>query len=86
MSYQVKISTRAWRELKRLHGEVNERIEFAIASLTEDPRPTGCRKMEGTTNQWRICVGEYRIIYFVDDVSKEVLINHIGHRRDVYRV
>ena len=86
MGYQIKISTRTRHKLNRLNSEINERIVSAIASLTENPRPVGCRKIEGVNNQWRIRVGEYRIIYSVDDLSKEVLINHIGHRRDVYRV
>lgn len=49
-----------------------------------DPRPSGCRKLAGTDDRYRIRVGNYRIIYRIDDGRVAVLVLVIGHRREVY--
>jgi mRNA interferase RelE/StbE len=57
----------------------------AIRALAEDPRPTGSRKLTGSVNDWRIRVGDYRIVYEIADAIRIVRINRVRHRRDVYR-
>lgn len=54
--------------------------------LSEDPRPRVARKMRGTGNleDWRVRVGDYRIVYRVDDEAEEILVLDIGHRQSVY--
>jgi mRNA interferase RelE/StbE len=84
MSYRVMLSSQAKRELDRLHGDIHKRLISSIEHLAENPRPHGCLKIQGKINEWRIRVGEYRIVYIVDDSAREILIRHIGHRRDVY--
>ena len=84
MTYRLSILPRAQRELERLHSGIYERIRDAIRALGEEPRPSGCRKLSGRAG-WRIRVGDYRVIYEVDDSAAEVTVLHIGHRRDVYR-
>jgi mRNA interferase RelE/StbE len=64
---------------------VQQRIDTAILALAMEPRPRGVRKMQGGHDQYRIRVGDYRILYRIDDSQRRVLIVHIGHRRDVYR-
>lgn len=56
----------------------------AIEALAGDPRPHGCRKLTGAEDLWRIRVGDYRVVYQVDDAEMLVLIATAGHRRDVY--
>lgn len=50
----------------------------------EEPRPSGCKKLKGREG-WRIRVGDYPVVYDIDDDAQTALILNIGHRRDVYR-
>lgn len=71
MSYGLLILRRAQRELSGLPRENYERIRNAVAGLAENPRPPGCRKLVGREG-WRIRVGDYRVIYEIDDTTKQV--------------
>lgn len=57
----------------------------AIIGLSHDPRPAGVRKLVGTDCDWRIRIGEHRIVYTIDDDAGLVTIMRVSHRRDVYR-
>jgi mRNA interferase RelE/StbE len=83
MNYRIEILRRAQKELADLPKEVYQRVCESIQSLAEDFRPSGCVKLKGREG-WRIRVGNYRILYQIDDQQKTVTIVHIGHRRDVY--
>lgn len=83
MSYSINILRRSQKELSDLSQEIYPKICEALRSLAENPRPTGCLKLKGREG-WRIRVGNYRILYKIDDQEKIVTIVHIGHRRDVY--
>ena len=69
---------------RRLRGSVADRIAAAIVGLGIDPRPTGSVRLAGR-DDFRIRVGDYRIVYAVDDAKDLVLIARIAHRRDVCR-
>lgn len=84
MIYSVFILRRAQKELSKLPPEAYERMKNAVRSLSEHPKPEGCRKLIGR-NGWRIRVDDYRVIYEINDEEQAVTILHIGHRRDVYR-
>lgn len=85
MSYTVFLSVRARSELKALHREIVKRLDRHIAELSSNPRPPGCKKLRSKTLEgWRVRVGDYRILYQIDDQNKRVLIYRVGHRRDVY--
>jgi mRNA interferase RelE/StbE len=84
MTYAIAILRRAQRELQRLPHEDYERVREAIRALARNPRPPGCLALTGRTG-WRIRVGNYRVIYEINDVQHTVTILHVGHRRDVYR-
>jgi len=60
------------------------RILTAIGDLSEDPRPPGCRKMEGV-DLYRIRVGDWRVLYQIRDFRLMVVVVQVGHRREVYR-
>jgi len=84
MKYRVSILRRAQKELANLPSEAFERVRDPLRSLADDPRPLGCKKLQGREG-WRIRVGNYRVLYKIDDDQHTVEVVHIGHRRDVYR-
>jgi mRNA interferase RelE/StbE len=84
MSYSLSVLRRAQKELADVPAADQERIAAAIHDLGEDPRPSGCRKLTGREG-WRIRVGNFRVIYEIDDGQRLVTVLHIGNRRDVYR-
>jgi mRNA interferase RelE/StbE len=57
----------------------------AIDGLAANPRPPGVKKLRGTRDLWRIRVGDYRVIYRVDDAKRLVDISHVRHRREAYQ-
>ena len=83
MNYAVSILRRAQKELGQLSSPSFERVCDATRTLAENPRPSGCRKLVGRDG-WRIRVGDYRVIYQIDDPARTVLVLHVGHRRDIY--
>jgi mRNA interferase RelE/StbE len=84
MTYTVSILRRAQRELQQLPRGEYARVRDAIRALGHDPRPTGCLALTGRAG-WRLRVGDYRVIYEIDDTQHLVTILHVGHRRDIYR-
>lgn len=56
-----------------------------ITALEQDPRPSGCKKLRGATNTYRIRSGDYRVVYTIEDAELLVLVVRVGHRREVYR-
>ena len=85
MPYTVLLRPAADRDRRSLPPDTHQRIAQALLSLEADPRPSGVAKLAGSHARWRIRVGDYRIIYEVDDSSLQVLILRIAHRREVYR-
>ncbi|MEJ2670713.1 MAG: type II toxin-antitoxin system RelE/ParE family toxin [Deltaproteobacteria bacterium] len=83
--YDVYLERAAERDLKKLPLKVFHRIIIQIKSLGENPRPTGCRKITGSKQDWRIRIGNYRIIYEIDEKSRTVNIMRIRYRREAYR-
>jgi mRNA interferase RelE/StbE len=85
MSYIISIRKQALKELGDLPLKDSRKIVAAIDSLAENPRPAGCKKLKGETEYiWRIRVGDYRILYKIDDEIRIVEIRKIGNRKDVY--
>ena len=84
MSHAVSILRRAQREVEDLPQDVYRRVAVALRDLADNPCPPGCQKLSAR-DAWRIRVGDYRVIYEIDDAGRTVLIVHVGHRRDVYR-
>ncbi|MFE1743765.1 type II toxin-antitoxin system RelE/ParE family toxin [Coleofasciculus sp. H7-2] len=82
--YQVTIQPSAQKQLNSLPAEIISRIEPRIIGLANDPRPDDCRKLKGRQNRWRIRVGDYRIIYSIDDETFTLYILTVAHRREVY--
>ncbi len=83
-AYEVYLERAAEQDLKRLSAINFKRIIPRIQALTENPRPVGCRKISGSKNDWRIRVGDYRVIYEVEDEKKIVRVMRVKHRREAY--
>lgn len=83
--YEVLIERTAEHDLKTLPTAVLNRIVPRIRALAETPRPLGCHKLTGSKNDWRIRIGDYRVVYEIDDSRKRVRIFRVRHRREVYR-
>ncbi len=84
-AYAVMFAPAADRELRRLPEAVQRRIIAAVETLQENPRPVGTKKLAGTEDLWRVRVGEYRVVYQIDDDRLLVLVVRVAHRKDVYR-
>jgi mRNA interferase RelE/StbE len=84
--YEIVVKRKASKAIARLPESVFGRVERAIDDLAADPRPRGAVKMRGTGRheEWRVRIGDYRVIYRVDDEAKEVVILAVGHRGSVY--
>jgi mRNA interferase RelE/StbE len=84
VSWQIEIARDARKELERLPTQIQIRIGKAILALEENPFPHGCKKLKNRDG-FRIRVGDYRVLYFVDTKAKQIVVGVIGHRREVYR-
>ena len=82
--FQVSFVRSARKELERLDATLVERIFPHIEGLTTEPRPRGCKKLRGATDLWRLRVGDYRIIYRIDDAARLVEILAVRHRSAAY--
>jgi mRNA interferase RelE/StbE len=82
--YSVMISKSARREVKRIPASVVERIAAVIRAFPGQPRPHGSLKLEGEEDTYRIRVGNYRIVYEINDANKTVFITCVRHHREAY--
>ncbi|GAA4464185.1 type II toxin-antitoxin system RelE/ParE family toxin [Nemorincola caseinilytica] len=84
--YRIVVKPSAARELKKLPRIIATAIAKKIDGLADNPRPEGCKKLVGNKEDlWRVRVGNYRVLYAIDDTIRIVDIHHIGNRRDIYR-
>jgi len=83
--YEVYLERAAENDLKRLPRSTFHRIISQIRALADNPRPSGCRKLAGSKKDWRIRIGDHRVLYEIDEKVKAVRIMRVRHRREVYR-
>ena len=83
--YRIHFAGRAERAFRKLSPEVQRRLDPAILALADNPRPPGCLKLSGPDSLWRIRVGDYRIVYQIQDEILLILVVNVGHRREIYR-
>ena len=82
--YSVELKVSARKELERLPAKLIERIFPKLEGLASDPRPAGCKKLKGGQREWRIRVGDYRVVYTIDDEKLLVSVMRVRHRSEVY--
>jgi mRNA interferase RelE/StbE len=83
-SYSVEVKPPARKELEALPDNVLARVLQKMDSLRSAPRPAGCKKLKGYKDQWRVRVGDWRVVYIIDDAAKLISITRIAHRGEVY--
>ena len=83
-SYRVAFTSSAAKELKKLSSELVARIAPRLENLATNPRPPGCKKLQGGDREWRIRIGDYRVVYIIDDAKLLVEVTRIRHRSEVY--
>ena len=81
--YRLDISRSAIKELEELPGSVIERVREKIRALSSEPRPPGSKKLRDRRD-WRVRVGDYRILYTIDDSQRVIDIGAIRHRSKAY--
>jgi mRNA interferase RelE/StbE len=84
LTYSVSILRSAQKSLGALAPIQQARLISAIRGLASNPRPPGAKKIIGR-QAWRIRVGDYRVIYEIDDADLTILVVDMGHRREIYR-
>ncbi len=85
MTYQIEFVKQAAKQFRALPAQEQERLQSKIDALATEPRPIGVIQLAGEENLYRIRVGDYRIVYSIQDAQLLVLVVKIGHRKDVYR-
>lgn len=83
--YRVELKPEIEGQLAKIPTRRRQRVADAINELADDPRPHGCKKLQGLGNVYRVRVGDYRIVYQVQDAVLLVLVVRVGNRGDVYR-
>ena len=83
--HKVLLGPAAEKDLDKLPKSLFTRIIKELKALEENPRPRGSRKIVGTVSDWRVRVGDYRIVYEIREEEKEIKVMRIKHRREAYR-
>jgi mRNA interferase RelE/StbE len=83
--YRISFKSSAARELKKMPLELQRRVANKIEQLVEDPRLSGVIKLKGDDDLYRCRVGEYRLVYQIDDSTQKIVVTRVRHRKDVYR-
>jgi mRNA interferase RelE/StbE len=83
-NYSVQVKPSARKDLEGLPDNVLTRVVQKLESLGHAARPTGCKKLKGYKDQWRVQVGNWRVVYIIDDAARLISITRIAHRREVY--
>ncbi len=85
MAYRIELTPAAGREFKRLPDAARRRIAPRIDALAEEPRPAGVLPLTGMHGYYRLRVGDFRVIYKIEDDHLLVLVIRIANRREAYR-
>ena len=84
MAYSINIKKSVEKDLRKLSTSVISRVVEAIESLKDNPYPRQSKKLRATEKTYRLRVGNYRIIYQIDEERKEIIVYHVRHRENVY--
>ncbi|MDO8536059.1 MAG: type II toxin-antitoxin system RelE/ParE family toxin [Candidatus Omnitrophota bacterium] len=84
MKYCVKIIPKAEKDLDAVGGHDFDVIKKKILALSDSPRPFGCKKLTADEG-YRLRSGNFRILYRIEDQTKEVVVYRVKHRKEVYR-
>lgn len=87
MKYHIEIAEKLEKKINKLPKKDKNRIVDTIDSLIENPRPDGCKKLQGNQKPplYRIRIGDYRVVYSIQDDVLIILVVEVEHRKNVYR-
>lgn len=83
--YTVVVHKKAKKEIDKIPDIYAIKIAEAIYGLAEEPRPSGCVKLVGSNNYYRIRVADYRIIYSIEDNILYIEVIKVAHRKESYK-
>jgi mRNA interferase RelE/StbE len=83
--HAVDFTAGAAKEIRKLDAGARRRILVPIAELATDPRPTGCKKLAGEQNAWRIRIADHLVLYEIHDDVITLTVVRVAHRREVYK-
>ncbi len=84
-SYRIEWKNSAYKELQKLPRPIITKVVAAVADLSNDPYPSGVKKLVGSERSYRIRVGDYRIVYEIIENKLTIEIVRVRHRKDVYK-
>jgi mRNA interferase RelE/StbE len=84
MPYAIQIKKSAEKDFKKISSDLQSKIMKVVFRLESDPRPPNSKKLKNRP-EYRIRIGDYRVLYLVDDDNKEIVISLLGHRKDIYK-
>jgi mRNA interferase RelE/StbE len=82
--YKVVFKKSAQKSLEQLPKVVIKKVSEKIDNLSENPRPLGCKKLEGRDG-YRIRIGDYRVLYEINDTTITVLVMDVANRKEIYK-
>jgi len=85
MAYELYIERHAEKDLKKLPETTFFATIEGIKKLAHNPHPTNSRKIKGSSNDWRLRIGNFRVLYEINNTNKTITIMRVKHRRDAYR-
>ena len=86
MNYQVIVVPRAEKDLRKMPTDVIVRVKESVLALRQEPRPAGSRKLVNVSPEtWRVRIGDWRVLYRIDDQAHMVTVTNVIHRREAYR-
>ncbi len=84
-SYRIEVSATAERQIRKLPRVDQIRVVRVIQSLAANPRPSGCRKLSGFDDVFRVRIGRYRVLYSIEDSRLIIIVLKVGDRKDIHR-
>ncbi len=85
MNYSIEIKSSAEKDIGKLQRDICRRVAEKILLLEDNPRPPGAKHLEAPFEGYRIRIGDWRVLYIVDDTNHKVLVYSVRHRREAYR-
>lgn len=83
--YKIIFKHQVEKDLRKIDNQLINKIIKKIELLSENPLPQNSKKLLNTERTYRLRVGDYRVIYQLDEETKELTIYYIRHRKDVYK-
>jgi mRNA interferase RelE/StbE len=85
MPYELYVERHAEKDLNKLPPQLFSQITAKIKELVSNPHPQGSIKIKGSQKDWRLRIGDYRVLYEINNTTKTITIMRVKHRREVYR-